>query len=313
MDCTPHSDHARYRDVSVGFRAKPASMSRFLVLMIALLASPAGAQTPPQSDEIVVQGTRESAMKALNAVRAITRGEDGSVPRFEQPVCPGVAGLSNRLAVGVVSQMRDTIAAAGIDLADQDCKANLTLIVSADGKRLIRGLIAKSPPMFGTMSAHDLAVLQSAAGPSWAWRVTDPKRADGAPVEAIVSIDFGPGEPPRPVAHGAYMARNVSLGRLSAPLRRDAVLAFVVIDGAAIDGLTVQQIGDYAVLRGLAPVRAEAPPYDSILAMFDSSGKPTGLTDFDRAYLAGLYAGGNEFMMAQKTRQIAAKVSRSGP
>ena len=213
-----------------------------LVIASTGLAGPLTAQNQPS--DIIVTANREDAPSTTESVRAISEAVDGTLPRFEKPVCPGVVGLPTHLAAGVIARMRTTIAEAGVDLAAEDCGANLTLIVADDGSELIDRLALESPPLFASLSAQDIHQLTSAPGPVWSWHTTEPKRADGAPVVR----NSGGGS-------DTYMVQGAKMSRLASPIRMDVSLGFVVIGTAAIDGLEVGQIADFTVMRGLAPTR----------------------------------------------------------
>jgi hypothetical protein len=85
------------------------------------------------------------------------------------------------------------------------------------------------------------------------------------------------------------------MGRLSRLIREDMLAALVVIDKAAVAGLSPVQIADYASLRLLAPTgevdiaeAGSAPP--TIMTLFAApASAPQQMTRFDRAYLSALY------------------------
>ncbi|MBX7483700.1 hypothetical protein [Qipengyuania qiaonensis] len=198
--------------------------------------------------------------------------------------------------------MRKAVAAADVDLAKEGCAPNLTLIVTDDGQALIAGLAKAHPKLFGLLSALEMDSLRKSPGPAWSWHVTQPKRADGAPV-----VRDGAGSP------SAFVVQGAKLSRLGSPIRQEVDAGFVVLDVESIDGLTLKQIGDFAVMRALVPTRDaqnERFGYDSILNLFKDDDTPEGLTPFDREYLAAVYRGGNGFTYNQKTKQIAQDVER---
>lgn len=278
-----------------------SALAPTLAIAGTVAACPLAAQDQPS--DITVTANREDALSTTGSVRAISEAVDGVLPRFERPVCPGVVGLPPRLAAGVIARMRTTIAEAGADLAAEGCGANLTLIVADDGGELIASLALKSPRLFASLSAQDMHQLTSAPGPVWSWHTTEPKRADGAPV---VKNTGG--------ASDTYMVQGARMSRLTSPIRMDVSLGFVVIGTAAIDGLEVGQIADFAVMRGLAPTRdprGGAVGHESILELFTAETPVERMTEFDKTYLSALYSGGNGFTYAQKTRQIAGQVDRA--
>lgn len=246
----------------------------------------------------------------MRQVRALSRDVDGNLARFEAPVCPGVVGLPDRFAVAIVRRLREDVREVPVELAPEGCRSNLTVIITDDGAALVDGLASKAPTMFGYMTSSQITRLRRSTGPAWAWQTTQPKRADGGPVQMI--SEFKLKGPPQHVSKGAYTVPNASLSRLSSPVRRDTGLAFVVLSRSAIEGKTVTQIADYAAMRGLADIRPDAGSGGeprSITALF-SSAAPDEWTEFDRTYLTSLYSGTNGLTYRQKTRDIAQDVAR---
>ena len=273
-----------------------------------------GAEGQGAEDQIVVEGQRPDALETLREVRALSQDVDGNLARFETPVCPGVAGMPGRLAVAIVGRMRaDIDAIGGVEPAPEDCDPNLTMIVTEDGGALVDGLARKAPTMFGYMTSSQITGLRRSEGPAWVWQTSQPKRADGGPVQMISEISYGPGQPPHHIStKGAYAVSNASLSRLSSSVRRDTGLAFVVLSRAAIEGKSVTQLADYSVLRGLAGTRpgsGDAAGTQSIAALF-AVPSPEEWTEFDRAYLTSLYSGTNGLTYRQKTREIAQDVAK---
>ena len=76
-----------------------------------------------------------------------------------------------------------------------------------------------------------------------------------------------------------------------------------------IDGLA---LADYATMRALArtvPVEQDEANYGTILSLFsDPVNAPQSLTDFDRAYLASLYAGRANLPGQMALRDVGARM-----
>ncbi len=65
----------------------------------------------------------------------------------------------------------------------------------------------------------------------------------------------------------------------------------IIVDSTKLTGTTWQQLGDYLALVSLAQVDLAASPatFDSILNLFTNPAAYSGLTDWDRTYVKGLY------------------------
>jgi hypothetical protein len=247
--------------------------------------------------EIVVTGKREKFVQDLRDVRGISVDHDRQMARFETDVCPLVLGLPRPFAAAVELRIREIAAQVGAHAAQGDCQPNLTVFIADDTHAFLSLLKSRQPMLFATTSKSELARLDRSSGPVLNWYSVDPKRRDGGPVEHIseLSIDGGA---PVPVSDHAYIATNVEMSRLSSSIRVDIMLAFIIIDRDAIDGLTLQQIGDFSAFMGLSMINYDhvtSLHRNSILRVIkDSSGADAGpqeITRFDLAYLQALYAG----------------------
>jgi hypothetical protein len=92
------------------------------------------------------------------------------------------------------------------------------------------------------------------------------------------------------------------------------VTSWVVIETGATFGKSLTQIADYAAMRGLAMVSpAElADSDDTILALFEPGADSSvpELTEFDVAYLAGLYRAPPRRWARQQVRYVADAIAR---
>jgi hypothetical protein len=92
---------------------------------------------------------------------------------------------------------------------------------------------------------------------------------------------------------------------------RNAGSVLVVVDERQIEGVTVVQLADYIAMAAFTELRSRPQPGDAptILALFENGGEPPpGLSDWDRAFLRGLY-GTNPESVTQRV-EIAGRVLR---
>ena len=204
--------------------------------------------------------------------------------RFEAPVCPGVIGLRQAAAEQMVSRIRTNAEELGLRLADpESCDPNLVVSFLVDGRDYLRRLAEERPYVFANLTASERNDLLEGAGPVRAWLSTQIRTRDGMRVgerENLVDV-------PRAAMWSAH-------SRIYRPVRRDILSATVLIDRDAVGDLTVDQLADYATMRGLAQVFPDNAGSErrSILELFEEGGAPPAeLTEFDRAYLVGLYRG----------------------
>ena len=285
---------------------------------LASSASSPGPATANLPDDIVVTGSRPRYSAAVADVSSLAASRDGQLPRFENEVCPLVLGLAPQFAGPIARRIRDVAQSVGLRAGGSGCTPNLTVIVADHGDDVIAALRKKLPNLFAAMTAPEMSRLSRSPGPVWNWYALDPKRRDGGPVEAIGMIAFGPSDSPRPVSSGAYIASNVNLSRLSMPVRLDLTLSFVVLDSGSIYGLTARQIGDAAAMLGLSMIdirRIDSLRHNSVLQLLrdraSNADRIRGLTDFDRAFLAGLYSGEPGQSSDRQLALIASRVLRT--
>jgi hypothetical protein len=246
-------------------------------------APAASADAPASDGEIIVTGrtARPTGKEVYDEARGITRIDPHhayvvALPRFWRPICPGVAGLKTDYAEAMIDRMRATLAQLKIRLAKENCAANLVVAFTGDGRALLADLQRDRPEIFRLLSPEEQAEL-----------LTDP-----APVHVWNNIAMrwtGSGPPP-----GKGLKASVwgQLNRNAMPESYDIVGALVVFDREAVQGMTLDQLADYAVMRGLSHTRPPSggQPMATILSLFDGpAGVPDQLTDFDAGYLRSLY------------------------
>jgi hypothetical protein len=109
------------------------------------------------------------------------------------------------------------------------------------------------------------------------------------------------------------------VGRLNPPIRIQTSSAVVVIEHASAAGKTAEQLADYATMRLLAPTTELAATGDglpsTIMSLFaQGTPAPSGLTAFDRAYLASTCAirpNGPSGMVFPETARLMMEEARS--
>lgn len=225
-----------------------------------------------------------AAAAMLAAVPAHAQSDREPLARFQDPICPGIVGLRTDAAEQMVGRIRETIHALGLRLADEgDCRANLLVAVLADGGAFIDNLEREKSYLFAEMNREEAAALTNATGPVRALLRVRARTRDGMPIARREDLTSLP-ETTMWMAHSKVYTAT----------RNDILSALVMFDRAAVSGLSVIQLADYATFRALAhtlPQNTAARP-DSILALFEDGGeRPAGLTEFDRTYLAALYQG----------------------
>jgi hypothetical protein len=267
-------------------------IARLLTAMVALWgALPAAAQAPaPQTSDtsgdntIVVTGKsgEPSRGEVSRQARDISRVSpyqvhEESLPRFWQPVCPGVAGLNPDAAATMLSRIRANVERLKLPLAGGGCSPNLIIAFVDDGRSLLADLKRNQPAVFRSIPPSEQTEMLSENAPVHVWN-------------NLAMRWTGAGPPPR---HGEKPSVWGQLNRQFMPEAPDIVSALVVFNRDAVIGMTLEQLADYATMRGLAHTRpvSGGQPMTTILSLFDNGGgSPDALTSFDAGYLRSLYA-----------------------
>jgi hypothetical protein len=220
------------------------------------------------------------------AVAQVFGGADRGEPaaRFEDPLCPGVAGLPVETAELVVGQIRQNAQAAGLPLADTEtCEPNLLVVVMKDPDAYLKDLRSRRPYLFAALDQDERQTLFGGSPAVRAWLRIVTATRDGMIVDRRENLTDIP-EATVAAAHS----------KIYVPTRRDIMSATILLRPSAVQGLSVTQLGDYATMRALGGDQGAAlvAPGGTILSLFDAGAatKPGGLSAGDRSFLQTLYS-----------------------
>ncbi|HEX8381497.1 MAG TPA: hypothetical protein VF619_13230, partial [Allosphingosinicella sp.] len=167
---------------------------------------------------------------------------------------------------------------------------------------LMQGLARRYPHFFTTVSRGEMRRLMKGEGPAAAWQMQGPMlNADGREI----------GEEEGVAANRTGRAAS----RISTAVRPQFAAAVVVVERSALDGLTTTQLADYAAMRLFARTDPErlatsaAPTIVTILEAPMGSPVPLTLTEWDLAFLRGLYSGSNNLYAASRRSEIGNRIA----
>ncbi|WP_439566920.1 hypothetical protein [Sphingopyxis sp.] len=267
---------------------------RIALLAAALLPAPVAAQ---DNTPIVVIGQRDIEQQIESFVGALTKTSPrGQIGRFETAVCPAAFGMADAQRAAVRDRIRAVAQGVGLDVGAADCTPNLLVVVAGDKTAFIKALGKDHNYMFGDRTPAQVRKIVAEPGPATAWQVQTIVNADGRPImnEGDLAINRS--------------TRNPS--RIAPPARPTFVAAVVVIEGAALEGLTTTQLADYAAMRTLAriePARIDAAAPATILRILDAAADsevPVTLTQWDFSFLKGLYSIPNNLYAPSQRSEI---------
>ena len=261
-------------------------MRAWIVAGFLALASASAAQAQTNSDELVVTGERlrEMVRSFVDEVAPPELSED-QLARWNSRYCPLLAGLPARPAQYLVDRMSQRAFELGLRPGDENCRPNVLVFVTPDAGVLAQALADDHDLMayynnaeYGNSLGRDalLEFVSSTAPVRW-WHVAQTVDQRGAIID---------GDGDGVVADGT---------RLHRATRQDFNRVMVIVDARQADGLRLEALADYLAMVTLAQLDARASVADlpTILNVFADRdlGRPgpTQLTDWDRAYLEGLY------------------------
>lgn len=253
-------------------------------------------------EDVEVTGRRLDSLiqSFVNEVAAPNAGR--GIARWDRTLCVGVANLRGDVAHYIVDRVSTVAEDVGLTPGEPGCKPNLLIVATDDGDALATHMVENNKRalrMGGSGMDQGGAALrrfQETDRPVRWWLVSMPVdsetgqravRLPGECMNACLSpMDYAP-------------TINVSsASRLTTQVVDNIFRAIIVVDVSKIGAVDTVQLADYIAMVSLAQIdpTADTNAYSSILNVFSSPSSTPHLTEWDKAYLDGLYG-------AQRTRQ----------
>lgn len=260
------------------------------------LQSEASAQQPPpaqNNDEIVVTGERMHSILRdfVGDISAPASARENQLARWDHRICTGIFGLTNRdQAQFIADRIAQRAFAIGLDASPSGCRANIVIFVTPDANALAHALAREYRELMAlrrdvNVNTPNMAALDSFATSTrpvrW-WHVSNTYTADGMRV----------GDPVGGMAsENGALVRVFDPSRLRRAVRQDFERIIIVVDARQAAGHTLAALSDYLAMVSLAQLAPsiETAAYPSVLNLFSSDGSVSGMTNWDIAFLDGLY------------------------
>jgi hypothetical protein len=266
-------------------------------LLLSAVGSPARADSIPT---VTVESTRE-AEKLKHDVdvfvsSAITKSSDESLMRWDEPICPLVAGLNRPMAEFVLLRLSNLARTVHAPLDGEKCRPNLFVLVAQNPTAFLKLLWRHKPNLFDTRHGIEPAKrFIETPRPIRVWYNANDMSSDSTASSTITSILAQSAGAEAASASYPVFSQPSTLGsRLSHAVVRNLSDVIVVIDANQISKLNIGQLADYVGMISLAQIDldknlGEAP---SILKVFnpDDAGAPLEMTPWDSALLTALYS-----------------------
>lgn len=267
------------------------------------IQDPAGAG-PIALEDVVVEGRRldDLTHDFVSEVAIPARGR--GLARWRRGVCVGVANLQTETAQYIVDRVSTVAEDLGLKPGAPGCDPRILVVATTDANTFTRAFVANRPRLFRVggggmdLGLNALRKFESTDRPVRWWNVSAPIDTETGDI-AVRTPGYvsGSGGGSGSVMEFAPHISVFAASRLSTQIVDDTMRSFVIVDVDRLNGVSLTQLADYIAFISLAQIdpNADTSRYVSVLNVFDDPGQTEGLTNWDRAYLLGLYD-------AQRTR-----------
>lgn len=252
---------------------------------------------------------------------AFATSEDDPLARWEEGVCVGAVGLDPSQLQQLVDRVSLRARAVGLRPGRPGCRANVMIVFSDDSDAITRQIVDQRRDMLGFYSGDNRVTAGRDAMEEFAntprpirwWHVSSTgvgsmrpdaartRQSSGRTAAAAAAsgggagIASGQGSPHD--LQGADAVRSNGSRARTPESRNELSYALIIVDARRVADIPASAWMDYVAFNALAQINPDARTtyYPTILNLFSGSSTPlTGLTDWDLAYLDGLYRARNE-------------------
>ena len=274
-----------------------------------VLSLPAGlgyAAAPNKvTEEVIVEGTRpEIEKRAYTFVTGVT--QDGyltkSLARWNQPICPLVAGIPAAQGEFILRGVSQAALAAGARLAARKCKANFHVVVTSDPDQLMVLWRKRAPRLFGGESRTAVDRVMGTARPIRIWYNAHEACGGGWTTTADAA-----GALEQMFIGGGCKVKDT---RLEFSTVRPISSVIVVVDFDSVKEMKLGALTDYISMVGLAQVDLDGNWGDAptVLRLFSNSADAAvqRMSAWDRSFLKALYSTSqsSRFQRSEMARSI---------
>ncbi len=317
-------------------RCNPAAMLTAAALG-AIACGSAAAQT--QSDPIVVTAEmmRERTAAYASAI-ALAPEDTDQYARWDDDLCPRVAGLPAAEAQRLIDRIARRAHEVGLDPAPSGCTANLIIIFAPNANQVAREVVDTRRDLLGYYGERNVisagrdaleAFTSTPRAVRW-WHVAHRMSADGDELGNQQAERGNSG------AESAAMSQAAASGNISSGLsagsfegvdavrssgartrrntRQDLRFALIIVDAPGVSGVSSQALGDYLAMAALAQLNPDTDmsSFPSILNLFNTASQPppAAMSDWDTAFLQGLYRTRRDAAARQQRSDIARRMAQ---
>jgi hypothetical protein len=295
-------------------RSSAIGHSFWICAAVAVLASLANSTSADSLDSITVEAQRnrdklERAVdKFVSSAIVPPNHYDQSLWRWNDKVCPLVAGLNKEQGEFVLARLSEIAQTAGAPVGSETCKPNLYVIVTSRPELLLKQWWRRDVDLFDGESGPTVKRFLETPRPIRVWYSAGTVGVDG---QFFVGLLDATSIRAKPTGKAPWVRIPPEAAtRLKLTATRNISAVIVVVDSTKIGSINFGQLTDYIGLVGLAQINFEKQPGDvpTILRLFESSGEsqPPEMSAWDRALLHALYSTPQTNVMQISQMQTAA-------
>lgn len=271
--------------------------------------APAAPQDPVALEDVIISGRSLDGLIRDFVGEVAEPNRNRGLARWEDRICVGVANLRGETAQYLSDRISTVATDMGLEAGAPGCTPNILVIATADAGALARQLTGERRRAFrmgGSGMDRGGAALRDFVETNrpvrW-WQMSIP--VDSETGDIAVRI---PGVCTGDCVDASDYAPQIavaSASRLTTQIIDNLTRAIVIVDVDQVSGVSALQLADYIAMVSLAQIDpgADTSGYVSILNVFGAPEASDSLTDWDLAYLGGLYD-------AERT-QVGARAGRN--
>jgi hypothetical protein len=273
----------------------------------------AASASDPTTDAVRLEDVEVTGRPLENLIRSFVKEVAApnayrGIARWDRAICVGAANLRGDAAQHLVDRVSVLAQDLGLEPGAPGCKPNLLIVATDDAAGFASHLVnnhKRALRMGGSGMDRGGAALrrfETTDSPVRWWQVSMPVDSDTGNIATRL-----PGMP----APIFYVS---SASRLRTQIVDNIFRTIVVVDVNKVGNVDIDQLADYIAMISLAQINPEADTtgYASILNVFEDPESSPRLTDWDRAYLSGLYnAERNRKALLSGRTEIASAIQRA--
>ncbi len=273
---------------------------------------------PVRLEDIEVTGRPLDALIDTFVNEVAAPAHRRGLARWEGQVCVGTANRSGEAAHYMIDRVSTVADDIGLDVGAPGCSPNVLIVVADDADATTRALSENHRSMFRVggsgMDRGRTAFeqFQTSDAPVRWWTVSAPVNSETGLIATRL-----PSECRNACSEVTDMAPGVLVAfasRLTTQIVDRILRTVVVVDVDQVANVSAQQLADYVSMVVFAQIdpQADTRDYASVLNVFDAPETADGLTQWDLAYLEGLYSAERNLRSPRgANNEIAASIQRA--